>query len=105
LGNIVREGDIYISGNTTAGQAYMYISDTTRRNTGVQVASSTKFNMGDGNNVGGWTPSYPYWLRSMSNAGGVQNRSNYYYILPTGYVIEQPPRLKGSANISYSIAI
>ena len=105
LGNIVREGDIYISGNTTAGQAYMYISDTTRRNTGVQVASSAKFNMGDGNNVGGWTPSYPYWLRSMSNAGGVQNRSNYYYILPTGYVIEQPPRLKGSANISYSIAI
>ena len=105
LGNIVREGDIYISGNTTAGQAYMYISDTTRRNTGVQIASSAKFNMGSGSNVGGWTPSYPYWLRSMSNAGGVQNRANYYYILPTGYVVSAPPRLRGSANISYSIAI
>ena len=100
----LRAGDIFIDGGEGDGQAYMYVTNTDRQNLGVYVSSNSKFT--DSN--GGWTPSYPYWLRSVALAGN-QSNAGYLTVNTAGYMNSQAVRTGNDsyvyANLNYSMAI
>jgi len=96
----LRTGDIFINGGSSTGDAYMYISNEDRQNLGLYVSLASKFQ--DAN--GGWTPAYPYWLRSVAKADTTA-RSGYLSILSSGYMTSEASRYNLNANLSYSMAI